>query len=174
VAATSTTDKTTDRIRIIRLSLGSVQQPPAETAPVELAELLVADIPLQGATETPGTGIVWLSPGMPRSVAPSGMPEPEPDPTMAAFVSAAVEVVPIALPVLAELHAVDVDMPPPSNDVLALVLGHGVVSGLMPVWLSSVAPNGMLPIAGAGSESVVPKGEVAPMPGCRLVCASAE
>jgi hypothetical protein len=121
-----------------------------------------------------GTATVWLSPGVPRLVAPSGMPEPALDPAVE-IVSCPLEPC-VAdadeLPEFAELHPEEPDIPPPSNDPLELVLGHGIVSGLIPVGVSSVAPMGMLDVDTLDcSEAVVPSGEVAPMPDVDAVCA---
>ena len=133
----------------------------------------------QGATEVVGTGMLWLSPGVPRSVAPSGIPALAVDVPIDAAPLASEPVVPDAvvdvLLELVELHPVEAVIPPPSKDELELVAGHGMVSGLMPDGVSSVAPRGMLPVDaldGDGSEAVVPSGEVAPMPEeVELVCA---
>jgi hypothetical protein len=91
----------------------------------------------------------------------------------------AVELVAVDIPdellVVVEPHVEDVIEPPPSNAVLEVVFGHGIWSGLNPGGLSSVAPSGIpLELEGEGeSESVVPSGEVAPMPGVGLACALA-
>lgn len=54
----------------------------AEAIPVELDMSPAPGVEVQGDTETGavGTAIIWLSPGVPRSVAPSGMTEPTVDP----------------------------------------------------------------------------------------------
>jgi hypothetical protein len=81
-----------------------------------------------------GTGIVWLSPGVPRSVAPSGTPElavdPTIDPASAPLKLGDADAVAEELFVPAVLHPVEADIPPPSNEVFEL--GHGIVSGLIP------------------------------------------
>jgi hypothetical protein len=77
--------------------------------------------------------------------------------------------------IVPEPHPEDAVEPPPSKAPLEVVLGHGIWSGLNPGGLSSVAPSGM-PLeleAEDESESVVPSGEVAPMPGVGVVCAAA-
>jgi hypothetical protein len=83
--------------------------------------------------------------------------------------------VPDKLLVVLEPHAEEVVEPPPSNAALEVVFGHGIWSGLNPGGLSSVAPSGIpLKLEGEdGSESVVPSGEVAPMPGVGIACALA-
>jgi hypothetical protein len=48
-----------------------------------------------------------------------------------------------------------------------------MISGLSPGGLSSVAPSGIVPEGDDESESVVPNGEVIPMPGVGLPCAPA-
>ena len=83
--------------------------------------------------------------------------------------------VPDELLVVLEPHAEDALAPPPSNAALEVVFGHGICSGLNPGGLSSVAPSGtpLEPEGADGSESVVPSGEVAPMPDVGLACALA-
>jgi hypothetical protein len=84
-----------------------------------------------------GTGMVWLSPGVPRSVAPRAIPELAVDwtidPASAPLKPGVAEVVPDELELLvpAELHPEE-DTPPPSNEAFELVLGHGILSGLIP------------------------------------------
>jgi hypothetical protein len=77
--------------------------------------------------------MVWLSPGVPRSVAPSGMPELAVDwtidPASAPFRLGVA--VPDELLVLA-LHPEEEDIPPPSNETFELVFGQGIISGLIP------------------------------------------
>jgi hypothetical protein len=125
-----------------------------------------------------GTAMTWLSPGVPRSVVPRGMPELSVDPAVNPMIDAVepdgVEVPNEAL-VVAEPHAEDAVEPPPSNAALAVVFGHGIWSGLNPVGLSSIAPSGIPPEVEVedGSESVVPSGEVAPMLGVGFACALA-
>jgi hypothetical protein len=70
---------------------------------------------------------------------------------------------------VSEPQAVDKVEPPPSNAEFEVVFGHGMTSGLIPGWLSSVAPSGM-PLE---LEGAVPSGEVAPMPGAGTPCAHA-
>jgi hypothetical protein len=121
-----------------------------------------------------GTVMSWLSPGIPRSVAPRGIPEPLVDPKVDAVELDAVEV-PGEMLVAAEPHGEDAVEPPPSNAAEEVVFGHGICSGLNPAGLSSVAPSGIPPEVEAedGSDSVVPSGDVAPMPGVGLACALA-
>jgi hypothetical protein len=136
---------------------------------------------------TPGTGVVWLSPGVARSVEPKVMPEPttpelvlgvvDPEPALPApDICAAAEP---ALPEEAELQLLDRFDPPPSKAAFELVFGHGIASGLTPGVLISVAPSGIPPSPDAFapseelSEDGVPSGEVGPMPGVAVVWASA-
>jgi hypothetical protein len=70
---------------------------------------------------------------------------------------------------VSEPQAVDKVEPPPSNAEFDVALGHGMTSGLIPGWLSSVAPSGMV----LELEGAVPSGEVAPMPEVGAVCAHA-
>jgi hypothetical protein len=103
-----------------------------------------------------------------------GMPEPLVDPIVDPRPDAVPEAIDVP-DVAAEPHADVAAEPPPSNAEFEFVVGHGIWSGLMPDVLSSVAPSG-IPLAlelDEGSESIVPSGEVAPMPGGRLVCALA-
>jgi hypothetical protein len=83
-----------------------------------------------------GTGIVWVSPGVPRLVAPRGIPELADDwtidPASAPFKLGVADAVPDVLLVPAELHPEEEDIPPPSNETFELVLGHGMISGLIP------------------------------------------
>jgi hypothetical protein len=76
-----------------------------------------------------------------------------------------------------ELHPVEDDTPPPSNEEFELVFGHCEISGLIPGCASSVAARGMpaidVPDDEDESESVVPSGEVVPMPAVELACAHA-
>jgi hypothetical protein len=119
-----------------------------------------------------GTGTFWLSPGVPRSVAASGMPEPAADPVVRPGVDPLeLDAVELAdgLAVF-DPQAVDKVEPPPSNAEFDVVLGHGMTSGLIPGWLSSVAPSGMMLVL----EGAVPSGEVAPMPEVGVVCAAAD
>jgi|HubBroStandDraft_3_1064219.scaffolds.fasta_scaffold57397_2 hypothetical protein len=118
----------------------------------------------------------WLSPGVPRSVAPSGMPEPLFDPAIKPDVNvleldAAAEP-PNELFAVAEPQPEERLEPPPSNWALETVFGHGMTSGLSPGGFSSVAPSGMVPEGEDESESV-PSGEVMPMPGIWFACALA-
>jgi hypothetical protein len=104
-----------------------------------------------------------------------GMPAPLVDnPEIEVVASEAVDV-PDELLVAAEPHAEEVVDPPPSKAEFEPVFGHGIWSGLTPGVLISVAPSGIpLELEGEdGSESIVPSGEVAPMPGVGLVCAAA-
>jgi hypothetical protein len=125
----------------------------------------------QGDTLGVGTGTFWLSPGVPRSVTPSGMLELAVGPVVRPGVDPLeLDAGDIAdeLPV-SEPHAVDKVEPPPSNAEFDVVLGHGMTSGLVPGWLSSVAPSGIA----LELEGVVPSGEVVPMPAEGAVCAHA-
>jgi hypothetical protein len=100
------------------------------------------------------------------------MPEPLVDPIVAPKPDVVPEAIDIPA-VAAEPHAAA--EPPPSNAEFEAVVGHGICSGLMPGVLSSVAPSG-IPLVlelDDGSASIVPSGEVAPMPGGGLVCAPA-
>jgi hypothetical protein len=119
----------------------------------------------------------WLSPDVPRPVAPSGTPMLElvatPAPAGEASDSLKPKFVaptPDELVVLAEPHADDSDAPPPSNELVELMVGHGAASGLIPGGSSSVAPIGILDMGAAVCASE-PSGDVAPMPGVELVCA---
>jgi hypothetical protein len=87
----------------------------------------------------------------------------------------AVELDAVDVPDVLEPHAEEAVAPPPSNAALEVVFGHGIWSGLNPGGLSSVAPSGIaLELEGEdGSESAVPSGEVAPMPGVGPACAPA-
>jgi hypothetical protein len=140
---------------------------------------------VQGETGTPGTAMFWLSPGVPKSVAAKGMPEPTIDPVIPA--ADPLEVDPLEPEIdekfdeplaMSEPHAVDTVEPPPSKAALELVVGHGVCIGLKPGVLSSVAPSGIPPMPAEvedvdGSEDRVPSGEVEPMPIVGLVWAKA-
>jgi hypothetical protein len=144
------------------------------------------DDPCDGAIEgrqgvTPGTAVVWLSPGMPRSVAPRGMLEPTTPEPMTGPPDPAPPAPDIAAkPLLfeeAEPQLFDRPDPPPSKAEFELVLGHGIISGLTPGVLISVEPSGMPPRPGELSEELsedgAPSGEVGPMPGVVVVCACA-
>lgn len=103
-----------------------------------------------------------------------GMPEPLVDPIVGPRPDAVPEAIDVP-DVAAEPHADVAVEPPPSNAEFEVVVGHGIWSGLMPGVLSSVAPNGIPLVLELedGSESIVPSGEVAPMPVGGLVCAPA-
>ncbi len=106
------------------------------------------------------------------------MPKPPVDPVVDSELDGlALDAVDAAgeLPVAPEPHAEDAVEPPPSNAALEVTFGHGICSGLNPGGLSSVAPSGIPPEVEEedGSESVVPSGEVVPMPGVGLACAQA-
>ena len=103
-----------------------------------------------------------------------GMPEPVVDPSVEAVEPEAVEI-PDELLVVAEPHPEEAMEPPPSKAELEDVFGHGIWSGLMPGVSTSVAPSGIPPEPEAedGSDSTVPSGEVAPMPGLGAACAPA-
>ena len=127
-----------------------------------------------------GTAVVWLSPGMPRSVAPSGMPEPTTDPDGPDIVPPTPDIDAAPEPLLfedEEPQLFDRPDPPPSKAEFELVLGHGIISGLTPGVLISVEPSGMPPRPGELSEELpedgAPSGEVGPMPGVVVVCACA-
>jgi hypothetical protein len=132
----------------------------------------------QGATDVPGTVMAWLSPGVPRSVAPNGMPEPLADPVVTPEIELS-ELAPVDAweELLAFEQAEEAVEPPPSNAALEVVFGHGICSGLNPGGMSSVAPSGIpLPIEeeeAEDGEGAVPSGEVVPMPGVWPVCAQA-
>jgi len=129
---------------------------------------------------TLGTGVVWLSPGVPRSVAPSAMPEPTTDPDDPGVVPPAPDVdVALEAPVVEapEPQLFDWFDPPPSKAAFELALGQGMISGLTPGVLISVEPSGMPPrpeeaeldeeLSADGTFS----GDVGPMPGVVVVCA---
>lgn len=126
-----------------------------------------------------GTLGAWLSPGMPRSVAPSGMLEPTTDPDDPGLALATPdEPVPILLLLTDdEAQLFDCVDPPPSKAAFELALGHGMTSGLTPGVLMPVAPSGMLPPVKLEPDEElsddIPSGDVAPMPGLVVVCASA-
>jgi hypothetical protein len=133
-----------------------------------------------GQGVTPGTIVAWLSPGVPRSAAPSGIPEPTTDPNDPGVAPPGpdIDVAPEA-PVLEvpEPQLCDRFDPPPSNAAFELEFGHGAISGLTPGVLISVEPSGMPPrpeveldeeLFADGTFS----GDVAPMPGV-VVCARA-
>lgn len=139
---------------------------------------------VQGETGAVGTMTFWLSPGVPRPVAPNGMAEPTVDPVSPGVDPSDLgadeglaDVRPDELLVISWLQAVDEDEPPPSNAALAVVPGQGDCSGLTPGELSSVAPSG-IPLAlddieeADGSEGV-PSGDVEPMPIVDTSCAEA-
>jgi hypothetical protein len=123
--------------------------------------------------------MLWLSPGVPRSVAPSGMPEPMMDPVTPTVDPLEPEVdeefnEPLAM---SEPHAVDTVEPPPSKAELelAFVFGQGACSGLRPGVLSSVAPSGISPTPADvdGPEDRDPSGDVEPIPVVGPACAKA-
>ena len=103
-----------------------------------------------------------------------GMPEPLVDPSVEAVEPEAVEI-PDELLIVAEPHPEEAVEPPPSKAEFEDVFGHGIWSGLMPGVSTSVAPSGipLEPEAEDGSDSIVPSGEVAPMPGLGPACAPA-
>lgn len=142
------------------------------------------DDPCDGAVEgrqgvTLGTAVVWLSPGVPRSVAPSGIPEPTTDPDdpgmvpPAPYIDAALEPPVFEAPEPQLFERFD---PPPSNAAFELAFGHGMISGLTPGVLISVEPSGMPPRPEEAELDVEPPADgtfsedVAPMPGV-VVCA---
>ena len=123
--------------------------------------------------------VVWLSPGVPRSVAPSGMPEPTTSgPVTGPFDPETVPPAPEPL-LLKEVEPQLLDRPdpPPSKAEFELVLGHGIISGLTPGVLISVEPSGIPPRPDELNEELpeegAPSGEVGPMPGVVVVCACA-
>lgn len=126
---------------------------------------------------TLGTVVVWLSPGVPRSVAPSGTPEPTtPEPVIEVAPPAPdIEAAPEPL-LFAEVEPQLFDRldPPPSKAEFELVLGQGMISGLTPGVLISVEPSGMPPgleeLEESPEEGTL-SGEVGPMPGVVVVCA---
>jgi hypothetical protein len=94
------------------------------------------------------------------------------DPASAALKPGVAEAVPDELLVPAELHPEAEEVPPPSNEAFEPAFGHGIVSGLIPDGVSSVAPRGMPPKAlEDDSDGWVPSGEVTPMPVVEPVCA---
>jgi hypothetical protein len=127
---------------------------------------------------TAGTAVVWLSPGVPRSVAPSAMPEPTTDPDDPGMVPPApnIEPAPEAFDV-PEPQLFDRFDPPPSKAEFELELGQGMISGLTPGVLISVEPSGMPPrpdeveLDEELSADGTPSGDVGPMPGVVVVCA---
>jgi hypothetical protein len=129
---------------------------------------------------TLGTAVVWLSPGVPRSVAPSPIPEPttDDDPVImppAPDIDPAPEAPVFEAP---EPQLFERPDPPPSKAAFEPAFGHGIISGLTPGVLISVEPSGMPPrpeeveldkeLSADGTFS----GDVAPMPGV-VVCACA-
>jgi hypothetical protein len=124
-----------------------------------------------------GIGIFWLSPGVPRSVAAKGMPELAVDgaidPASAPLKPGVAEAMPDEPLVPAEPHPEAEEVPPPSNEAFEPAFGHGIVSGLIPDGVSSVAPRGMALTDAPedDSDGWVPSGEVAPMPVVEPVCA---
>jgi hypothetical protein len=130
---------------------------------------------------TLGTAVVWLSPGVPRSVAPSPIPEPTTDPDDPVIMPPAPDIDPAPEALVFEApepQLFDRFDPPPSNAAFELAVGHGMISGLTPGVLISVEPRGMPPrpeeaeldeeLSADGTFS----GDVAPMPGV-VVCACA-
>jgi hypothetical protein len=113
---------------------------------------------------------------MPRSVAPSGIPEPTTDPDGPAIVVPAPDPAPEP-PTFEEAQLVDMPDPPPSKAALELALGHGMTSGLTPGVFISVAPSGMPPRPEEFDEELfadgMPIGEVGPIPGVAFICACA-
>jgi hypothetical protein len=105
------------------------------------------------------------------------MPEPPVDPVIDPSVEAVEPEAetPDELPIVAEPHAEDAAEPPPSKAEFEDAFGHGIWSGLMPGVFISVAPSGipLEPEAEDGSDSIVPSGEVAPMPELGPACAPA-
>jgi hypothetical protein len=152
---------------------------------------VVGERPVQGETETPGTGssVVGLSPGVPSSVEPSGIVPLLIDPgvNLAVVDPVIIDVDPSALPNVVELQVVAVALvepgivPPPSNvdidpanpvaDVVAPEQGLVLAVGLRPPVFNSVAPRGIPLVCDAVLRSIVPSGEVAPMPGVGAICA---
>jgi hypothetical protein len=127
---------------------------------------------------TLGTAVVWLSPGVPRSVTPSGMREPTTDPDGMAPPAPDIDAAPEA-PVFEapEPQLFDRFDPPPSKAALELEFGHGMISGLTPGVLISVEPSGTLPRPEIELDEELSAdgtfgGDVAPMPGV-VVCAGA-
>jgi hypothetical protein len=130
---------------------------------------------------TLGTAVPWLSPGVPRSVAPSGMPEPTTDPDDPGMAPTTPDIDPAPkAPVFEapEPQLFERPDPPPSKAAFEPAFGHGIISGLTPGVLISVEPSGMPPrpeeveldeeLSVDGTFS----GDVAPMPGV-VVCACA-
>jgi hypothetical protein len=172
-----------------------------DVVPVEPNVPVIVDGPGQGVAEMLGSGtpMVVLSPGVPTSVAPSGIvlaPLVVPSPSPAEGVVAAPCEVLVA-PVLQVLAIDEPDVaPPPSKVELAPAIpvpdgvipepvpavpmldvpvpGHNVppASGLIPPVLSSVAPSGMPTGPDGALKFIVPSGDVAPMPGVGAVCAN--
>ena len=129
---------------------------------------------------TLGTTAAWLSPGVPKPVAPRGIVEPTTDPGDPETAPPAPDVEPDALAFdEPDPQLFDSDDPPPSNAALELALGHGMISGLTPGVLISVEPSGMPPrpdeleLSGELAVDGAPNGEVGPMLGVGLVCACA-
>jgi hypothetical protein len=104
---------------------------------------------------------------------PELLDDPDVNPEIEAVELDAVDVA--ELLVVPEAHPEDAVEPPPSKAPLEVVFGHGIWSGLKPGGLSSVAPSGipLEPEVEDESESVVPSGDVAPMPGVGVVWAPA-
>jgi hypothetical protein len=129
-----------------------------------------------------GAGFVMtgLSPGVARSVEPSGivvlLPAVGP---LVVGPTCGGPPVPAELPAVEELHALEFDVKPPPSKVKrgpaspvpeAVVPGHG--DGLSPPGLSSVAPRGIPFGCVLKPELPIPSGDVAPIPGVGLTCAN--
>jgi hypothetical protein len=109
-----------------------------------------------------GTKTSWLSPGVARPVAPSGMLDSLEFPNASPGV-VGLDVVADEVDVVWEVHPDDdASTPPPSNALLEPVAEH-VTIGLIPGTLSSVAPSGIVLESADMLEDVEPSGDVAPI-----------
>ena len=162
---------------------------PAEGDTIEVAEDEVALVP-KGDTVSDVVGGSGLTPALPISNEPNGIPVRAAPPGVVGDVAATdeamlLEVVPHG-PDIAMLPGIDVPVPiaipPPSkvvgepdiaDEVPVVVQGNG----LSPGDASCVAPMG-IPVGATDEPGVMPSGEVAPMPGVGLpippTCAKAE
>jgi hypothetical protein len=153
--------------------------------------LMTVETLVQGVVEKPVTGtpcIAGLSPGIPISVAPSGMPvrfDPDAKPGMALGWTVLDAVPDAPEPQLVPVVELDAD-PPPSNGKLnpaasvsipdipveaaAMPEQFALASGLSPTVFNSVAPIGIPPGPEGAlavvdpTEDIVPTGDVTPMP----------
>jgi hypothetical protein len=144
-----------------------------------------SDMPEQGVGETLEAGAVTngLSPGMPSSVAPSGMALPAPaDPDVVDADAPAPEA-PLDPPEPQSVPGVEFDTdPPPSKVELDPAVPPVVVAapehvaapagGLSPPIFSSVAPRGISAGDGDPAEFGEPSGDVTPIPDPGSTCAT--